>query len=268
MPKNRIAWSLAVIASLLLALAAAFMWKRHLQSAALDRTFAKIAALDAGTQHKVCAHRSNNIAMYREALRHFDCIEMDIHVEPSGGGPPAVYHPPAENNHGLTLDFLLSHEPLPEGNLWLDVKDLSQNNWARFLDGLVKRIPPQRRPDVIVETVWSDAGVSQAATGFRDRGFAFSYYLPTEAAIACGSTHSQSCDALREQVLRSVSMGFSHLSFDVRGYPFVKSIRGQMPPAVRLLTWDLFKTWPRPDVIAAVQVYIINFPSRHSDAHN
>lgn len=263
-----IAWSFAVTVSILVAAAAVFVWKGRVQSAALERTFAKMSVLDAGTRHKICAHRSNNIHMYREALQHFECIEMDVHIEPSGGGPPAIYHPPAENNHGLTLDFLLSHERLPPGNLWLDVKDLSQGNWRRFLDVLVERIPPPRRGDVIVETVWSGSGVREASAAFRDSGFSFSYYLPTEEAVACEGARSQSCDALRQQVLRNISLGFSHLSFDARAYGFVKSIRAQLPPATRLLTWDLLKTWPQPDLIGEVQVYIINFPSRYADARN
>lgn len=267
-PPRVIACSIALILSIVLGVAAAYVWKRHAQFIRLENTLSKVATLDHAMREKICAHRCNNIPMYRDALRYFDCIEMDIHIQPPAGGPDAVYHPPAENNHGLTLQTLLNNERLPKRRLWLDVKDLSESNWGPFLDRLTHLIPSARRADVIVETVWSDLAVQPAAAAFRSKGFAFSYYVPTEEAMACGATQSQACDALRRQVLSTASMGFSHLSFDARTFPFVRSIRAELPPAMRLLTWDLTKAWPRTDLINAVDVYIINFPSPHADRHN
>jgi hypothetical protein len=262
---HAIARSVAIIVSILaIAAAATLLWIRHVRTTPAEETLAKLAAIDTRTRHKICAHRCNNLPKYREAVSHFNCVEIDVVLDPPTGGPPAVYHPPHENNHGLTLNLLLSQERLPAGRLWLDVKDLSASNWAPLLDRLVKLVPPARHGSIIVETGWSDPGVHQASAAFRTRGFAVSYYLPTEETIDCGALRSPSCDALRLQVLSTVSRGFSHLSFDARAHAFVTSIRKELPPALRLLTWDLSKSWPQPDLLDEVDVYIVRFPSRHS----
>lgn len=233
-------------------------------SAALQNTMTRLAALDDGLRQKVCAHRCNNVPKYRAAGEIFDCIEIDVVLDPPIRGPAAVYHPPHENNHGLTLDFLLANENLPRGKLWLDVKDLSEENWKPLLDQLLKLIPPGRRGDAIIETGWTNPAVRQAAAAFQGSGFAFSYYLPTEGAIDCGTDRSRACEDLRKNVLATVAMGFSHLSFDARAYPFVDTIRSELPPSVRLLTWDLSRPWQQPDLISEVDVYIVRFPSPFS----
>jgi hypothetical protein len=254
----------AVVAVVIAVMVAVCLWNARAPTDPLERTLAKLAALDYGLQQKVCAHRSNNIPKYRSANKLFHCIEFDVVLDPPTGGPAAVYHPPAENNHGLTLDFLLANEDLPRGRVWLDVKDLSEDNWKPFLDQLMRLIPMGRRGDTIIETGWSAASVRHAAATFRESGFLFSYYLPTEEAIQCGAVSSRMCDDLRTEVLLTASMGFSHLSFDARAQVFVQSIRDRLPPSMRLLTWDISGKWPQMDLIREVDVYIVRFPSPFS----
>lgn len=252
-------WSSAIVVSIIAG--SAVLVSRKFPPESVDDVLSKVATLDSESRSKICAHRSNNIPMYQEALRHFDCIEIDVHINPAGGSPAAVYHPPKANNHGLTLDFLLSSEPFPAGKLWLDTKDLSNDNWAAYLDQLKKLIPGDRRDDVIVETVWSSPDVRAAAAAFRSDGFKFSYYLPTDEAIACAAWRTQKCDTLRRQVLSTASMGFSHLSFDAKAYAFVKSIHDDLPSGMKLLTWDLTKSWPKSQLLDEVEVYIVKYPS-------
>jgi hypothetical protein len=194
----------------------------------------------------------------------FHCLEIDVVLDPPMGGTATVYHPPRENNHGLTLEFLLSNEGMPRGKLWLDVKDLSDDNWEPFLDLLTNLIPPDRRGETIVETSWSEPSVGSAAAAFRKAGFHFSYYLPTRDAIQCGAAKSQLCNDLRSFVIWTTSLGFSHLSFDARAYTFVQSLRAKLPPSVRLLTWDLSRSWPQSNLLREVDVYIVRFPSPFS----
>jgi hypothetical protein len=224
----------------------------------------KLLALESGVREKICAHRNNNVPKYRLANELFHCLEIDVVVNPPTGGAASVYHPPHENNHGLTLEFLLSHENMPNGKLWLDVKDLSEDNWVTFLDQLMILIPPGRRGETIVETKWSGPSVASAAAAFRHAGFLFSYYLPSRDAIQCGTTRSQLCDDLRSFITLTVSMGFSHLSFDARAYTFVTTLRAELPPSVRLLTWDLSNSWPQSSLVREVDVYIVRFPSPFS----
>jgi hypothetical protein len=260
MPRwSAVTWCAAILGSILVAVVVARMWKPPAPT--VDEVLSKVATLDSEAQSKICAHRSNSVAMYREALGHFNCIEIDVHLNPAAGGPPAVYHPPESNNHGLTLESLLAREQLPAGRLWLDVKDLSQDNWTGFLEQLNRLIPPTRRGDIIVETVWSSPDVRQVVTAFRGSGFRFSYYVPTDEARACAGWRTQQCDALRLQVLSTASLGFSHLSFDARAYDFVQSIRENLPGGVKLLTWDLSRSWPNSELLGDVEIYIVNFPS-------
>ena len=161
----------------------------------------------------------------------------------------------------MTLEFLLTHEKLPKGKLWLDTKDLSPANWVSYLELLNRLIPAARHRDVIVETVWGADGVSPVAAAFRENGFQFSYYLPTEAAIECKGRVTAVCDQFRRDVLKTLTAGFSHLSFDAGGYSFVQSIRKDMPPSVRLLTWDLTREWPNEQLLDDVEIYIVKLPN-------
>lgn len=251
-------------AAIAVAAVAACLWKLRTPPDPLQRIAARLATLDEARRSKICAHRANNIPKYRAAIGIFDCVEVDVVLEPPTGGPPAVYHPPETNNHGLGLAFLLANEALPRGRLWLDVKDLGDDNWDGLLEQLTGQVPAARRGDTIVETGWSEAAVGRAAAAFRDRGFLFSYYLPTEAAIACASDRAEECDALRERVLRTVGMGFSHLSFDARAWEFVQTLRAELPGSVRLLTWHIGGSWPLAELIDEVDVYIVRFPSPYS----
>ncbi len=255
---SAIAWSVALLSILMVAGMGALGWWR--QRPAIDDVLEKAAALDDESRRKLCAHRANNIPMYRSAQGHLACVEIDVHVSPASGGFAGVFHPPEENNHGLTLEFLLSRESLPTGRLWLDTKDLGPGNWAAYLDLLVRLVPPERRDDVIVETVWSTPDAGPVAAAFRGQGFAFSYYLPTDEATGCGDRRTAECDDLRRQVLATLSAGFSHLSFDARAESFVATLRPDLPAGTRLLTWDLTRMWPRRPLLDDVDVYIIYWP--------
>jgi hypothetical protein len=254
------------VAALAAVIAAPFLVRYYRwHSMSVDEVLKRTASLDSATREKICAHRSNNVPMYRQAVEHFDCVEIDVHLSPPTGGLATVYHPPETNNHGLTLRQLLTEERLPTGRLWLDVKDMNAGNWPSFLGRLSAMIPAARHGDVIVETPWSSPEVAQAAAAFRKAGFAFSYYLPMEEAMACDRLLTRACDELRGQVIRTVAMGFSHLSFDARAYPFVKSIRDALPEGTGLLTWDLSRFWPKAGLVDEVEIYIVDFPSPYSD---
>jgi len=256
-----------MIAGIFVALASMFaiglgaeLWSRHRPT--LGDVLSKVATLDDESRHKICAHRANNISMYRSALRYLECIEIDTHVSPASGGLAGVYHPPDSNFRGLTLEQLLAQQGMPEGHLWLDTKDLAPSNWSAYLELLSRVIPPERRGDVVVETVWWTPDVEPVAAQFRSRSFAFSYYLPTDEAIACAERRTAECDALRRRVLDTLARGFSHLSFDSRAAAFAETLRPMLPPGVKFLTWDLSRTWKDRPLIDDVDLYIVYWPGR------
>ena len=41
---------------------------------------------------------------------------------------------------------------------------------------------------------------------------------------------------------------------------FVETLRPDLPPGVKLLTWDLTRTWPRRPLLDDVEVYIVYWP--------
>jgi hypothetical protein len=260
-------WSVAAVFSIAIIVLAATCLKlvtRDPGEKRLQAVIEKVESLDPELQSRICAHRANNIPKYRAALELFDCLEIDVVIEPPIGDSIAVYHPPVENHIGLSLDFLLQNESLPNGTLWLDVKDLSVANWDGFLNLLNGLIPKNRRGDIVIETSWREADVERAVLALREDGYMVSYYLPTEAAIECEAASTHACDRLREDVIRTTSFGFSHLSFDARAYPFVGTIRDQLPSSIRFLTWDITPAWPRMDLLREVDIYIIRFPNRFS----
>ena len=261
----KVAW-LVVISMTVLSAGALLYCIEHLRhrSGPVETALARLMALDPHERRKICAHRGNDAVKYRAAALLFYCVEIDVVVNPPTGGPIAVYHPPAENDRGLTLTDLVNAEGLPRGNLWLDVKDLSSSNWLYLLDELDALIPVARRQDLIIETGWSEPSVQYAAARFRDAGYWFSYYLPTEDAIRCGDRSDAFCETFRRRVLDTLGTGFSHLSFDFRGYSFVQSIRDRLPPNIRLLTWHIRRPWPQMDLLKDVDIYIVTMPGRYA----
>ena len=226
----------------------------------LGQQWAGLAKLEPEHRGKVCAHRANTLARYWLANRMFDCIEIDVVVTPTVADRPSVYHPGA-NYRGLSLEQLLRRSRLPAGVLWLDVKDLGESNWRTLHSLLLEHIPEDRRPDILIETGWSEEVAAMAVDEFRRSGFPVSYYLPTREAIECGPSESEDCVALREVVLRTLDLGFSHLSFDARGYEFVQAMRHELPEPLRLLTWHTARRFPQLEMLDDVDLYIVRFPT-------
>jgi hypothetical protein len=251
-----------VVAAILLLLVAAlwpFATRGFQQVQRLGYQWAGLAKLEPEQRSKICAHRANSLIRYRLANRLFHCIEIDVVVSPTVAERPSVYHPPDSNYRGLSLERLLRRGRLPAGALWLDVKDLGEANWRTLHSLLLELIPIDRRPDILIETGWADEAAALAVEGFHRSGFPVSYYLPTQEAIECGASESEDCMAFRMAVLRTLDLGFSHLSFDARGYEFVQAIRTELPESLRLLTWHTARSLPQMEMLDEVDLYIVTF---------
>lgn len=253
-------WLLVTLAAALLA---SVLWSPVVRGINETRLFliqrAALAGLESSLRRKVCAHGANSRARFRLAGWLFDCIEIDVVLAPAVADAPSVYHPPDSNYRGLSLEQLLRHTSLPAGMLWLDVKDLAEDNWHVLISLLHELVPVERRPTIVIETGWAEEAASVAIDEFRRSGFQVSYYLPTEQAIGCAARRSGECNAFRAAVLKSMRLGFSHLSFDARGYEFVQTIRHELPESVRLLTWHTARTLPQTEMLDEVELYIVRF---------
>ena len=252
-----------LIAVLIAALLAGLFWPPVTNGIKATRVLMSqwfdLARMQPQMRSQVCAHRANTVARFRLAGWLFDCVEIDVVVTPAVANVPSVYHPPDSNYLGLSLEQLLHDASLPKGALWLDVKDLGEDNWRTLLALLHELVPVERRPSVVVETGWADEAVAVPIDAFRRSGFQVSYYLPTERAFDCAALASMECQQFRAEVLRTVSFGFSHLSFDARGYEFVRTIRNQLPGHVRLLTWHTARMLPQEEMLGDVDLYIVKF---------
>ena len=253
-------WLLAALAAVLLA---GVLWSPAVrgikETRLLLNQWAGLARLERDQRRKVCAHRANSVARFRLAGSLFDCIEIDVVLAPAVAGLPSVYHPPDSNYLGLSLEQLLRRASLPAGMLWLDVKDLDQDTWHALISLLHELVPIERRHAIVIETGWAEEAASVAIDEFRRSGFQVSYYLPTERAIACAARESEECGAFRAEVVKTMGLGFSHLSFDARGYEFVQTIRHELPEPVRLLTWHTARTLPQTEMLDDVELYIVRF---------
>jgi hypothetical protein len=136
---------------------------------------------------------------------------------------------------------------------------LGEANWHGLLALLHELIPVERHPSVVIETGWADEAVADAIDAFRRSGFRVSYYLPTDRAFDCAALESEECQGFRAEVLKTMSFGFSHLSFDARGYEFVETIRDQLRGDVRLLTWHTARMLPQEEMLGDVELYIVRF---------
>lgn len=253
-------WLLCGVA---VALASGVLWwafPRHIQDTrVLLNQWVGLSKLEPEFRRKVCAHRANTMARFRLAGALFECTEIDVVVDPPVAATPSVYHPPDSNYRGLSLERLLRGAALPSGMLWLDVKDLDENNWPELKSLLNYLIPAERHPNIVVETGWAGNAAEVAIREFLSDGFQVSYYLPTDQAIDCGARQSEDCNAFRTAVLKTMALGFSHLSFDARGYEFVQTIRHELPKGVRLLTWHTARTLPQTEMLDDVELYIVRF---------
>lgn len=253
-------WLLGTLAAALLA---SVLWSPVVRGIHETRLFlnqrAGLAGLESNLRRKVCAHRANSRARFRLAGWLFDCIEIDVVLAPAVADAPSVYHPPDSNYRGLSLEQLLRHTSLPAGMLWLDVKDLAEDNWHVLNSLLHELVPAERRHTIVIETGWAEQAAAVAIDEFRRSGFQVSFYLPAEQAIGCAARKSGECNAFRAAVLKSMRLGFSHLSFDARSYEFVQTIRHELPESVRLLTWHTARSLPQAEMLDEVELYIVRF---------
>jgi hypothetical protein len=191
----------------------------------------QLRSLDSDIRNKICAHRNNSVIKYLEAISLFECIEVDV-VLMKG---TAMVHHDIDDPSGLPLELLLSLPTSSSKRLWLDVKNLSEENVSVLLDVLNKF--HRTAEDTLVEISASAAG-SGAATLLSEAGYTVSYYLPTELAVKCSSGDvTAECATFAVRVERDLQSQFQSLSFDVRASRFVSGLN--IPSNVSLAAWDL-----------------------------
>ena len=188
-------------------------------------------------RRKVCAHRGNTFFRFMEAVRFFDCVEIDLTFE---GDHLWVFHPPATNPL-LPAQALLKQVP-PGKRVWLDVKNLDPERLQRLTEQLTSWGWGERKSSLLIETDYLPKTAEDKSIFKRHAldGWHLSYYLPTERGVACanGKQTAQACRAWASVISTAMKeSGFSHLSFDAAAWIFVRD--QNFIADFQVGTWDI-----------------------------
>lgn len=126
-----------------------------------------------GHYNKVFAHRVNSLEKQKQALKHFQGIEVDL-VYLENRDVLDVNHPPV-TSIGLTFETYLSQ--IDSTNfpfLWLDIKNLNSTNSNAILKKLIALLENKKHPKnkVLIETL-----SPEVLHAYTNAGFKTSYYL-------------------------------------------------------------------------------------------
>lgn len=127
-----------------------------------------------GHYDKIWAHRLNSTERLESALKYFNGIEVDL-VYDEKNNLLDVGHPPSPSIN-LNLDKYISLINISEKpHIWLDIKNLDVDDGEKILDKLIQVFSKYNYPfeKVLVETRYPEV-----LSGFSDKGFKTSFYLP------------------------------------------------------------------------------------------
>jgi len=196
-----------------------------------------LRAMPAEDRRKVCAHRGDTFFRFMEAVRFFECVEIDLTFEED---KVWVFHPPASNTH-LPARFLLDQVPAGK-RVWLDVKNLDPERLQMLTQQLTAWGWGERKSSLLIETDYLPR-TAEDQSRFRRHaaeGWHLSYYLPTERGAGCAnaSLSASSCRDWAATLKREMKQGgFSHLSFDAAAWKFVRD--HEFNADFQIGTWDI-----------------------------
>ncbi len=188
--------------------------------------FALMPAKNQRYAEKVWLHRCNSTEKLQEKGEKYSGFEVDICLRPDGRLD--VTHN-VEQSFGLKVDTFFAYlEQRPEKRMWLDVKNLSEENQRAFvttMDSLSRhhQIAPER---IVVES-WE----WQLLRPLTQRGYLTSYYVSLEG--------NDSAIALLQRVADSGAV--RALSFPRKWYRKMKSDLNRQD--IILLTWCSSQTF-------------------------
>ncbi len=173
---------------------------------------------------KYWAHRVNTVDHFQALEKSFDGAELDLVITENCLD---IYHPP-DQSKGLCLASYIEQmiKEAPELKLWLDVKNLNEQNVSSFIHQL--------------DAIFDDNGLSKdqvlvesteinVLTQVRDAGYAVSYYLPHLEHFQDKKTV---IDNIRNKIENS---GIATISTDIVNYKYIEN---EFPSSPKLL-WAL-----------------------------
>lgn len=187
---------------------------------------------------RVGIHRNNSNGKYREVVSNgYRVIELDVKIREVGERYRIeIGHGEDDVMSGRTLqDYVQSIQNLDSNKIWLDVKNLSRDNIAPFVNQLNDMDETYRfKSQLIVETSYTGNEVARLA----ENGYHSSYYLPTDLI---NKTDEEKRN-IANHVVRQVSyQKLSAISFDGVLYGWVKAhLESRIKPHdIVYHTWDV-----------------------------
>lgn len=189
---------------------------------------------------RVIPHRVNSIGKARQTIYDgYRSIEIDLVFRNLDGGFFEVGHDDKFMS-GASLKQFIEEIPISDmDKIWLDLKNLSQDNMASILDRLKDLDDTFNiKSKLILESSITDSSFSKISTA----GFHTSYYLPTEELVDLIKKNDESAIVARSAEISAqiVDQRVSAISFDAGLYPFVqKYLEPLLPVEIVYHTWDL-----------------------------
>jgi len=172
------------------------------------------SALEPFGRDKIWAHRVNQLAKYKEAIKQFPGIELDIVYKP-GEDIFDVTHPPAlSNNLNLEMYYLKGYHHEYNIKYWLDFKNLNHENAGDALNRLtyLTREYLLSPDNIIVES-----NEPENLAGFKHEKFKISYYLPQKLSTMEEVELEKRIKDIRDKF----HPGIDYISTDFRDYDII-----------------------------------------------
>lgn len=190
----------------------------------------------AGYQSKVWAHRVNSLEKLNYTQKFYQGVELDL-VFDSISNTFDVNHPPAKSAN-LNLDTYFSKINNKDLKLWLDFKNLSENNAeksAAILDLLTKKYS-LKNENILVEST-----AMHNLQTFKNKGFKTSFYLPQLVGLTDESKLVPTVDSIKQLLIQYPTTG---ISSNVNAYEVLnKYFKNE-----RKFLWHMYKPYSRHQI--------------------
>lgn len=173
---------------------------------------------------KVHAHRVNTITKLNQASIYYSGIELDV-IFDIKTNKFDVFHPPAKSI-GLSFETYLSNISNRELKIWLDFKNLTENNKQKSTARLAYLIAKFKlnKQLFLVES----KNISQLQY-FANKGFLTSYYVPSDLYKTTQIQKDSICNLIKKHNKQSIS--FTYLNY--------KYLHNKFPKREKFV-WALF----------------------------
>jgi len=194
--------------------------------------------LEEGLDGRLISHRINDTESLQKVLDHkLLSFEVDLFFKEGKKSYFEVGHKEKDLNGETFEDYLSLLSKYPIKKIWLDIKNLNENNARKMLLRLneLDKLYAFKKYSIIESS--NEKGLFKA---FNDSGFHCAYFMPTRKIINLMDVNNSQALLLEAKRINTYvyTQGMPAISFDSRLYPFVKKYLEPM-----LQEEIVFHTW-------------------------